>query len=730
MPRKWRRSDYDDDGYGDYDEDDFYDDDEDIECPHHNPTSISSVPQGNFRGSISIHQPAVSTVDEPKTEEGFWTCPVCTFENPLDSLSCDICDTPREVASEAVTGTSTSSGDRANVVPEIQRVSPLAKALFEPLPGTKSQKPMISFFLRSHTMVLHRKPWDKVSEFSSLSSRIVPFKFDTPSPDENNTAARGLKKPSKAAQSPDGILTGARTMARAGVSTQAASALPKPSIPESALGTGASTSSSQVQPSVCDSLMRNGSSFGVSSTPNELADNLRDLSIDSYVPSSWMLEDPNLDSRQLLHLIVVGHVDAGKSTLMGRLLHLLGRVTQKEMHKNEKESKQQGKGSFAYAFVLDEGVEERARGVTMTVAIAHFETSKLRVVLLDAPGHKDFVPNMISGAFQADAAVLVVDSSSGAFEAGLEGEGHGRGQTREHAQLVRSLGVEQLIVAVNKLDAVDFSKERFDVIKSTLQPFLKQCGFRDGSVQWVPVSAADGQNLTCTTTEPSLKAWYDGPCLVELVDSLVPPPRLVARPLRLVVAEVMRSRTLGPSAFGGKLESGAIRIGTKVRVMPSGEIATVKSIEQHGRHLAVARAGEGVDVGLTGIDPGMLVPGGVVCHPDYPVLVATRFEIQLLTLDISTPILKGSQVILHVHHARQPARVDQLMCLLNPKKGTVLKQRPRHLTANQSAIVEIVPDEGVCIEKYSHFRALGRVALREGGKTVAVGIVTRILDTK
>ena len=143
----------------------------------------------------------------------------------------------------------------------------------------------------------------------------------------------------------------------------------------------------------------------------------------------------------------------------------------------------------------------------MTVAVAHFETSKLRVVLLDAPGHKDFVPNMISGASQADAAILVVDASIGAFEAGLEGEGQGRGQTREHAQLVRSLGVEQLIVAVNKLDAVDFSKERFDFIKSTLQPFLKHCGFKDGSVQWVPVSAADGQNLTTTTTEPALKAW-------------------------------------------------------------------------------------------------------------------------------------------------------------------------------------------------------------------------------
>lgn len=167
----------------------------------------------------------------------------------------------------------------------------------------------------------------------------------------------------------------------------------------------------------------------------------------------------------------------------------------------------QGKGSFAYAFVLDEGAEERARGVTMTVAVAHFETSKLRVVLLDAPGHKDFVPNMISGASQADAAILVVDASIGAFEAGLEGEGQGRGQTREHAQLVRSLGVEQLIVAINKLDAVDFSKERFDSIKGTLQPFLKQCGFKDGSVQWVPVSAGEGLNLTTATTEPALKAW-------------------------------------------------------------------------------------------------------------------------------------------------------------------------------------------------------------------------------
>jgi len=177
----------------------------------------------------------------------------------------------------------------------------------------------------------------------------------------------------------------------------------------------------------------------------------------------------------------------------------------------------QGKGSFAYAWALDEGSEERARGVTMTIAVAHFETPKLRVVLLDAPGHKDFVPNMISGASQADAAILVVDASTGAFEAGLEGEGQGGGQTREHAQLVRSLGVEQLVVVVNKLDMVGYSKERFDFIKSTLQPFLKHCGFKDAAVQWVPVSAIDGQNLTSAPTEEAFRTWLESVSIFPLM---------------------------------------------------------------------------------------------------------------------------------------------------------------------------------------------------------------------
>ncbi|KAH7297987.1 hypothetical protein KP509_25G022100 [Ceratopteris richardii] len=217
--------------------------------------------------------------------------------------------------------------------------------------------------------------------------------------------------------------------------------------------------------------------------------------LDTYEPEEWMLETFKQESKQLLHLAIVGHVDAGKSTLMGRLLHILGQVSKKEMHKYEREAKQSGKGSFSYAWVLDESSEERARGITMTVAVAQFETPKFHIVVLDSPGHKDFVPNMISGASQADAAVLVIDACTGAFEAGMEGEGQGVGQTKEHTQLVRSFGVEQLVVAVNKMDAVEYSEDRFNAIKTSLRPFLKHCGFKESGIRWIPLSAMENENL-------------------------------------------------------------------------------------------------------------------------------------------------------------------------------------------------------------------------------------------
>lgn len=408
---------------------------------------------------------------------------------------------------------------------------------------------------------------------------------------------------------------------------------------------------------------------------------------------------------------------------------LFWQVSQKEMHKNEKQSKEQGKGSFAYAWVLDEGSEERARGVTMTVAVAHFETPQKRIILLDAPGHKDFVPNMISGASQADAAILVVDATPGGFEAGMEGQGGQGGQTKEHAQLARSLGVEQLIVAVNKMDAIGYDQERFAEIQAGLAPFLRQCGFKDSAVRWLPVSGLAGENLTETPKAAEFAAWYKGPHLLAAVDSFQAPVRLVAKPLRFVVAEVFKTRTLGSAAIGGKLEGGALKQGSKVLVMPAGEVATVKGVERNGEAATGAAAGDSVDVGLTGIEPNVLFAGSVLCHPDYPVPTATKVEVRLLTLNIVMPLLRGASLVLHAHSAKQPVRISELVSLLDPKSGQVAKAKPRVVTKNQSAVVELVAERSICLEAYTDYRALGRIALRDSGKTVAVGIVTKILET-
>ncbi|KAL3688674.1 hypothetical protein R1sor_014983 [Riccia sorocarpa] len=640
--------------------------------------------------------------------------------------------------------------------------SELGKALFSPLPPWKLKKMAVvqqvgcsvatKNFATHSTLELNGQNSSSFSTSPTDSTGVVPFKFDSPSPDDKvlapNTGTKGKAEPAPAAvkASVKPTTVKPRDVAKAvevqpkkpkgsakvadsssSVKKEPAEALPK------AAGRGETIKDVDggAETRVLEGIVQ----MTLESDYRERGkgrDHTSSIAkpVEAFAPESWVLDEVNQERKPLLHLIVIGHVDAGKSTLMGRILHLLGRVSQKEMHKNERESKQKGKGSFAYAWVLDEGSEERARGVTMTVAVAHFETPKLRVVLLDAPGHKDFVPNMISGAAQADAAVLVVDASLGAFEAGLEGEGHGSGQTREHAQLVRSLGVEQLIVAVNKMDTVNYSQKRYDFIKGSLQSFLKQCGFKDSAVSWIPVSAIEGENLLVPPSAAALKSWYSGPTLLQSVDTFEQPLRNTRKPLRLIVAELVKSRTLGQAALSGKLESGAIRIGSKVLVMPTGETATVKAIEQDGRPINVALAGDSVDVGLTGVDPAILYTGGVLCHPDYPVPVVTRVEVRVLVLGITIPVLRGSQVVLHAHHAKESAKVADLVALLEAKTGAVVRKKPRCLTSNQSAIIEIVPERSMCIEEYSQFKALGRVALRDGGRTVAVGIVTRIISTQ
>ncbi|WIA29533.1 hypothetical protein OEZ86_012032 [Tetradesmus obliquus] len=447
--------------------------------------------------------------------------------------------------------------------------------------------------------------------------------------------------------------------------------------------------------------------------------------------------------RRGLHLVVMGHVDAGKSTLMGRLLSELGQVSQKEVHKNQKESAQAGKASFSWAWVLDERPEERARGVTVDVAVARFNTPGHSITLLDAPGHRDFVPNMISGAGLADAALLLVDGSPGGFEAGFYGEGAAAGgaaagfgglgpdtppggQTQEHAQLARSLGVEQLAVVISKLDTCDYSQERFEYIRSQLLPFLKTVGFRESSVQWLPAVGPAGQNLVAPPSEPLLLRWWQGPTLVQAIDAFKPKPRNTGAPLRMPVHDVFKARQ-GGVCVGGKLEGGALKPGSKLLLVPGYEAAVVKSLEVNGQdHAPLALAGDSADVLLSGIDASALHAGAVLCHPEFSVHLAVKFTVQVLVLQVPLPILKGHAVTIHAHTAREAGVISALLGLCDSKTGQHRQHKPRCLLSGQTALVEVTPVRPMPLERFADVKALGRVALREGGRTVAVGVVTSI----
>ncbi|XP_061609187.1 HBS1-like protein isoform X3 [Phyllopteryx taeniolatus] len=434
-----------------------------------------------------------------------------------------------------------------------------------------------------------------------------------------------------------------------------------------------------------------------------------------------------LEKRQggkpLLNLVVIGHVDAGKSTLMGHLLYLLGNVNKRTMHKYETESKKAGKASFAYAWVLDETGEERDRGVTMDVGMTKFETKSKVVTLMDAPGHKDFIPNMITGAAQADVAVLVVDASRGEFEAGFEAGG----QTREHGLLVRSLGVTQLAVAVNKMDQVNWQQERFQEITSKLGHFLKQAGFKESDVFYIPTSGLSGENLSARSLVSELTTWYSGLSLLEQIDAFRPPQRSVDKPFRLCVSDVFKDQGSG-FCITGKIEAGYIQTGEKLLAMPPNETCLVKGITLHDAPLDWAAAGDHVSLTVTGMDIIKINVGCVFCNPKEPIRVCTRFRARLLLFNFEVPITKGFPVLLHYGTVSEPATITKLLSLLHKSTGEVLKKKPKCLGKGMNAIVEIQTQRPVALELYKDFKELGRFMLRYVGSTIAAGVVTEIKE--
>lgn len=429
-----------------------------------------------------------------------------------------------------------------------------------------------------------------------------------------------------------------------------------------------------------------------------------------------------VDTQPLINVAVVGHVDAGKSTLMGHLLCLLDHVSKKELHKNKTESQKLGKGSFAYAWVLDETGEERERGVTIDVAQTRFQTPKKTVNLLDAPGHKDFVPNMISGAAQADFAILVVDSTPGGFEAGFE-QG---GQTREHVVLVRALGVQTLIVAVNKMENVAWGKERYDHISGELSVFLKTVGFKNSEVIFVPVSGLEGDNLMEKSITATLTEWYSGGSLVDIIDGLEAPKRCYDRPFRLIVTDVFKHPQMGLSV-AGKVDSGFVIMGTPVVIMPGGTTAMIKSMTTvDDKSVDYSVAGEQCILVVGGTDQTKIHNGNVICESQSRVRTTLKFKARVLVFNIDIPITKGFPIDLHYQTVNEPAVISRLISTHSKSNGQVLKSKPRCLTKNQVALIEIKCERAICLELFKDSKSLGRITCRYGGNTIAAGMVIEI----
>ncbi len=425
-----------------------------------------------------------------------------------------------------------------------------------------------------------------------------------------------------------------------------------------------------------------------------------------------------------LNLVVIGHVDHGKSTLVGHILYRLGLVDQKTLQTLEEEAKKRGKESFKFAWLLDKLKEERERGVTIALTYMKFETRRYIFTIIDAPGHRDFIKNMITGASQADAALLVVSARKGEFEAGMSPEG----QTREHAILAKTMGINQLIVAVNKMDATDppWSQKRYEQIKTILGKFLKSLGYDISKIPFIPVSAWTGDNLI--ERSPNMP-WYDGPTLVEALDMLEPPPKPVDKPLRIPIQDVYAISGVGTVPVG-RVETGVLKVGDKVVFMPPAKVGEVRSIETHHVRIEKAEPGDNIGFNVRGISKRDIRRGDVAGHLDHPPTVAEEFTARVFIIWHPTAITVGYTPVVHIHTASVACRIVEIQAKLDPRTGKVVEQNPQFIKMGDAAIVRFKPIKPLVVEKYSEFPPLGRFAMRDMGKTIGIGVVVDVKPMK
>jgi elongation factor 1-alpha len=425
-----------------------------------------------------------------------------------------------------------------------------------------------------------------------------------------------------------------------------------------------------------------------------------------------------------LNLIVIGHVDHGKSTLVGRLLMDRGFIDEKTIKEAEEAAKKLGKESEKYAFLLDRLKEERERGITINLTFMKFETKKYFFTIIDAPGHRDFVKNMITGASQADAAILAVSAKKGEFEAGMSPEG----QTREHLILAKTMGIDQIIVAVTKMDLTEppYDEKRYKEIVDTLTKFMKSFGFKMDKVKFVPVVSPTGENIT--RKSENMK-WYTGSTLEEYLDALEMPPKPVDKPLRIPIQEVYSISGVGVVPVG-RVETGVLKVGDKVVFMPVGKVAEVRSIETHHTKMDKAEPGDNIGFNVRGVEKKDIKRGDVAGSPNAPPTVADEFTARVVVIWHPTAISVGYTPVVHIHTASVACRISELVAKLDPKTGQEAEKNPQFLKMGEAGIVKFKPIKDLVVEKFNEFQPLGRFAMRDMGKTIGVGIVIDVKPKK
>ena len=417
------------------------------------------------------------------------------------------------------------------------------------------------------------------------------------------------------------------------------------------------------------------------------------------------------DKKPHMNLVTIGHVDHGKSTLVGRLLYDTGAVRDEQMRKLKDLAKELKKETFEFAFVMDRLKEERERGVTIDIMHQRFDTQKFYFTIIDAPGHRDFVKNMITGTSQADGAILVVSAKDGIQE-----------QTKEHAYLARVLGVKQVVIAVNKMDAVNYDEKKYLETKEAVTKLLKGVGFKVDEIPFIPTSGYLGDNVAKRSEN---MPWYKGKTLVESLDDFKASDQPVDKPLRIPVQDVYSITGVGTVPVG-RVETGIMKVNDKIVFVPSGAVGEVKQIEMHHESVNEARPGDNIGFNVRGIDKKAIKRGDIVCHPNTAAKPVKEFTAQIIVLNHPSVMSKGYTPVFHIHTAQIACTITEIIQQIDPKTGAVVKENPDFIKTGDAAKIRVKPTKPVVIEKQSEMPELARFAIRDMGQTVAAGIC---LDT-